>query len=336
MLLETIDAHVSGTVVRLITGGFPSPRGKTMEGKGEWVRRHAPAQCAMALAEPRGHRALQGAVLTEPVSAGANAGILCLDADGVRPASGEIVLAVATIAIERGLITSAGDGSRLTFDVMPGRVEIECRAGLSSGSSGRRAGALRFTGAPALVVAGAVELAWRERLLRIDLAFAGELLAIVDGENAGVQLDAAHAGELSRTGPAIAALANRAIETSAAAFGSWRVTATVFTGLPDSPDAQLRTVAVRNSGVVERSPSANALSSIMAVFDAMGLMDGQETLTTEGLAGTLLNGSIGGRTAVGQHPAIVPVIVGTAWVVGEHTLIAHADDPLREGLSVRW
>ncbi|PYR05463.1 MAG: proline racemase, partial [Acidobacteria bacterium] len=37
--LRTIDAHAAGEPLRLIVGGFPSPHGRTMLDKREWLKR---------------------------------------------------------------------------------------------------------------------------------------------------------------------------------------------------------------------------------------------------------------------------------------------------------
>ena len=37
---------------------------------------------------------------------------------------------------------------------------------------------------------------------------------------------------------------------------------------------------------------------------------------------------------VGEYPAIVPEISGSAWITGEHTFIVEPDDPLAEGFSL--
>src|SRR5262249_14500248 len=41
MRLRSIDAHAAGEPLRLVVDGFPSPRGRTMLDKREWVRRNA-------------------------------------------------------------------------------------------------------------------------------------------------------------------------------------------------------------------------------------------------------------------------------------------------------
>jgi proline racemase len=40
---------------------------------------------------------------------------------------------------------------------------------------------------------------------------------------------------------------------------------------------------------------------------------------------------VANRTIVGEYPAIVPEIRGSAWMTGEHTFVIHDDDPFREG-----
>ena len=68
--LKTIDAHAAGEPLRLIVDGFPSPRGKTMLEKREWVKRHADHLRRALMLEPRGHADMYGAILTEPVAPG--------------------------------------------------------------------------------------------------------------------------------------------------------------------------------------------------------------------------------------------------------------------------
>jgi proline racemase len=40
------------------------------------------------------------------------------------------------------------------------------------------------------------------------------------------------------------------------------------------------------------------------------------------------------RTQVGDLPAIVPEIEGSAWITGDHTFHINEDDPLREGFRI--
>jgi len=102
--VKTIDAHAAGEPLRLIVAGFPSPRGRTMLDKREWVRRRADHLRRALMLEPRGHTDMYGAILTEPVSPGSHAGVLFMHNEGYSTMCGHGVIAVTTIALERGLL----------------------------------------------------------------------------------------------------------------------------------------------------------------------------------------------------------------------------------------
>ena len=59
--LRTIDAHVAGQGLRLVTDGLPTPSGATMLGKQQWMAEHADGLRASLLLEPRGHEGITGA-----------------------------------------------------------------------------------------------------------------------------------------------------------------------------------------------------------------------------------------------------------------------------------
>ena len=74
--ITTIDAHAAGEPLRLVVGGIPAPAGATMLDKRASLRRRRDRLRRALLHEPRGHAGMYGALLTEPVSPGADAGIL--------------------------------------------------------------------------------------------------------------------------------------------------------------------------------------------------------------------------------------------------------------------
>ena len=110
-MIRTIDAHAAGGPLRLVVDGFPSPRGRTMLEKRDWLARHADQWRRALMLEPRGHADMCGALLTEPVSPGSHAGVLFMHNDGYATMSGHGIVAVTTIALERGLIVPGGDAT---------------------------------------------------------------------------------------------------------------------------------------------------------------------------------------------------------------------------------
>ena len=325
--LKTIDAHAEGGPLRLVIEGFPSPRGRAMTEKVEWVKRHADGLRRLLLREPRGHAGVRGAILTEAVMPGSHAGVIFMSGDGYASMSGHVIIAVTTIALERGLVMPGGEGFGITFDTAAGTVRAE------AAGTPHRISRVAFVNVPSFVVQGGLPLRAAGRQIRVDVAFGGAFYAIVDSESVGLSIDPQHVPELRRAGIEIA--------RSADALQTWAhphddrlngISGTVFTAPPRREGADLRNVTVSAEGQVDRSPGGTATSAVMAVLDAMGLLADDRAFVHEGIVDTRLSGRLLRRTAVGASEAIVCEISGSAWITGEHTWLAASDDPFREGL----
>jgi trans-L-3-hydroxyproline dehydratase len=109
---------------------------------------------------------------------------------------------------------------------------------------------------------------------------------------------------------------------------------TIFTGPAQAEGADLRNVTVFADAEVDRSPCGTGTSAVMAVLAAMDLLDEGQTFVHESVIGTMFRGSIRRRLMVGECPAIVPEIEGSAWITGEHTFLLAKDDPLRGGFRI--
>src|SRR3954466_8551194 len=133
--LKTIDAHAAGEPLRLIVRGFPSPRGKTMLDKREWVRKHADHLRLALMLEPRGHADMYGAILTEPVTPGSPAGVLFMHNEGYSTMCGHGIIAVTTMALERGLLMPGGDGATVVYDAPAGTIRARATI-LGAGGAG--------------------------------------------------------------------------------------------------------------------------------------------------------------------------------------------------------
>ncbi len=341
VLVKTIDAHAAGEPLRLIVDGFPSPRGKTMLEKREWVRKHADHLRRALMLEPRGHADMYGAILTEPVSPGSHAGVLFMHNEGYSTMCGHGVVAVTTIALERGLVMPGGDGTSIVYDSPAGtiRARAKRRAGGSGGPGGSgesgRVESVAFVNVPSFVMHGGLSVKLASRQIRADVAFGGAFYAIVDSEAVGLPIDVPHLPELRRVGMEI----KHAIEAAQTIVhpiepGLRGIYGTIFTGPPSDERADLRNVTIFADAEVDRSPCGTGTAAVMAVIDAMGLLGDEKPFVHESLIGTRFTGRVASRTAVGEYPAIVPEIEGSAWITGEHTFIIDDTDPLNDGFRI--
>jgi proline racemase len=333
---RTLDAHAAGEPLRLILEGYPAPKGRTMLEKRAWVKRHADHIRRALMLEPRGLADMYGAVLTEPVTPEADAGVLFMHNEGYSTMCGHGIVAVTTMAIERGLVHPR-EPDRIVYDSPAGLVHARAHVSPLEGEDGRRVRVDRvaFDNVPSFVFAPGLAIRVGNREVRVDVAFGGAFYAIVDAEAAGLPVAPARLPELRRVGMEI----KRAVEAAITVVhpldkGLNGIYGTIFTGPPERSDADLKNVTVFADAEVDRSPCGTGTCAVMAVIDAMGLMPADRTFGHESLIGTLFKGRITGRTRVAGFDAVLPELEGSAWITGEHVFLVDDEDPLKGGFRL--
>ena len=332
--IRTIDAHAAGEPLRLVTGGFPAPDGASMLDKRAWVREHCDWLRTALMHEPRGHADMYGAVLTEPSSEAAHAGVLFMHNEGYSTMCGHGVIAVCTIALERGLISVSGTPPVIVLESPAGLVHARAvRADpTDEDPAPSRVSAVAFENVPSFVYRAGLPVPANDRTVAVDVAFGGAFYAIVDSEAVGIPLRRESLPALRRTGMDIARAVERILRVSHPLNpGLEGIYGTIFTGMAEEGEADLRNVTIFADRQVDRSPCGTGTAAVMAVLDAMGLLDPQRRFVHESLAGTRFGGRLLRRTAVDDYDAIVPEIEGSAWITGEHTFLLDDADPLRNG-----
>ncbi len=331
--IRTIDAHAAGEPLRLVTEGFPTPAGASMLDKRAWVREHCDWLRTALMHEPRGHADMYGAVLTEPCSDGAHAGVLFMHNEGYSTMCGHGVVAVCTIALERGLIGVPGEPPVVALESPAGLVHARAvrAAPTRDAPTPCRVSAVAFENVPSFVYRAGLPVAANDRTVPVDVAFGGAFYAIVDSEAVGIPLRRDSLAALRRTGMDIARAVERVLRVAhPLSPGLEGIYGTIFTGMAEG-EADLRNVTIFADHQVDRSPCGTGTAAVMAVLDAMGLLDEERPFAHESLAGTVFHGRLLHRTTVGDFEAIVPEIEGSAWITGEHTFLIDDADPLRHG-----
>ena len=352
--IRTIDAHAAGEPLRLITGGFPAPVGRTMLEKRAWVKKHADHLRKALMWEPRGHLDMYGALLTEPVTKEAAAGVLFMHNEGLSTMCGHGVIAVVTIALERGLLPVGRQPGEIVLDAPAGTIRAVAR--IATGAPARshagsvpaddseppgepgeqvRVESVAFVNVPSFVSVAGLPIRVGTKEVKVDVAFGGAFYAVVDSEAVGLPIDAAHLQDLRRVGMVIKHAVESAVPIAHPAEpGLKGIYGTIFTGPARHPDADLRNVTIFADAEVDRSPCGTGTCAVMALLDAMGLLPADRSFVHESLIGTLFRGRVVGRETVGDLPAIRPEIEGSASITGEHTFLVDDDDPLKDGFRI--
>lgn len=329
--IRTIDAHAAGEPLRLVVDGMPSPEGRTMLDKRAWAMKRLDHLRRSLMLEPRGHADMYGALLTEAVAADGHAGVLFMHNEGWSTMCGHGIIAVTTIALERGLIEPGGDEIR--YDTPAGRVVA--RAKVVDGRRGRRVESVSFVNVPSFVFEAGLPVSVGGRAVPVDVAFGGAFYAIVDAEAAGIPVLPARLPELRALGMRIAREVERLRQVvHPEDAGLSGIYGTIFTG-PAQGDAHLRNVTVFADAEVDRSPCGTGTAAVMAVLSEIGLLVDDAPFVHESIVGTTFTGRVVGRKRVGEREAIVPSIEGSAWITGEHAFLIDGDDPLKAGFLLQ-
>ena len=347
--IRTIDAHTAGEPLRLVTEGWPPPRGRTMLERRKWARERQDHLRRTLMHEPRGHADMYGALLTEPERSDSDAGVLFMHNEGYSTMCGHGIIAVTTIVVERGLLARAargesgdqaqdtGEGSAsfsLTLDAPAG--QIRATASVTMRTHGhRRVERVSFVNVPSFVLAAAVPVRLGAREVRVDVAFGGAFYAIVDAESCGIPVTGERLPELRAAGMTIARAVEAAVNVvHPVDVGLAGIYGTIFTAPPTVAGADLRNVTIFADREVDRSPCGTGTCAVLAVLDAMGLVDCARPFVHESIIGSTFSASVVDRVTVGEMAAIVPELSGDAWITGEHTFIVDTDDPFGRGFRL--
>jgi proline racemase len=350
--LHTIDAHAAGEPLRMILGGFPEPEGRTMLEKRAWLRRTADHLRRALMLEPRGHQDMYGALLTRPVRQDSDAGVLFMHNEGYSTMCGHGVVAIGTLVFERGLLTTR-EPNVVVLDTPAGQVRARANVVRRTGSGaasdieplGRevaresiiatRVTSVAFENVPSFVLYAGLPVRAANRDIRVDVAFGGAFYAIVDAEAVGLPIHASRLQDLRRVGMEI----KHAVEAARQVVhpldpGLKGIYGTIFTGPAHTEGSDLRNVTIFADAEVDRSPCGTGTCAVMAVLDGMSLLPEGRPFVHEGIVDTTFRGRVLGHASVGDLPAIVPELEGSAWVTGEHHFMVDDEDPLKDGFRI--
>ena len=117
-----VDAHTTGTPIRVVTGGIPPLKGASVAEKMEDMRRNHDWLRTCIMQQPRGFLSLVGAILTEPCSPEADYGVFYIDSLTYQPMCGAGTLSVAKVLVETGMVKRVEPETKIVLETPTGLV----------------------------------------------------------------------------------------------------------------------------------------------------------------------------------------------------------------------
>ena len=325
-VLATIDFHTAGIGMRLLTSGLGRLPGVTIAEKRRWFQERLDHLRTGLCLEPRGHRSLLIAVLTEPVTPGAHFGLFFIYPGGYYVSCGEGTIGAATVALETGMVARTGAETLVVIDTEAGVVESIAR------SDGDRVREVTLRWTPSFVaLPGQVVEVDQLGEVPLDVAVgAGNVFAIVEARHIGLTVEREQVKRIAQRGMAVREAVNAQVHVEIPGAGKTTVDNVLVHELPDA-DAVSPNALVWGPGQVDAAPCGSGTCARMALFHHRGLMAVGSTIRSRGLLGLCFTGRIGGLTEVEGRPAILPEITGTAYLTGTSQFWFDPEDPVRDG-----
>jgi proline racemase len=329
--VSTVDYHSGGEPFRIVRGGVPPLRGRTILEKRRFVAAELDHVRALLVNEPRGHADMYGCFVTEPEDADADLGVVFFHNAGYSTACGHGTIALVTWALDSGMLVKTEPETRVVVDVPSGRLETVARVDAG------RVVSVRFRNVPAFVHLEGLRLETTAGALEVDVAFGGAFYASVCVEELGVSVDRADLPRLIELGRELKRLIEAEHEVVHPLEPELQdVYGVIFwEEVEPGPPLVQRNVTVFADGEVDRSPCGSGTSARLALLDRSGRLERGSRLRHRSIVGSEFSGWVVESANVGGIDAVVTEVEGSAYLTGRHQFVLAEDDPVGTGFLLR-
>jgi len=203
----TVDAHTTGTPIRVVTSGIPPLKGDSIGDKMEYMKANYDGIRTCLMQQPRGFLSLVGAVLTEPCSPDADYGLFYIDALTYQPMCGAGTFSVAKVLVETGMVQRTEPETIIRLETPSGIVTVFVQ--IKNGDVRR----ISFENVPAFLYRKDLEIKVPGiGNISVDVGFGGNFFTIVDVDRINMEITRDNMDELRKQSKIILASANDAVK----------------------------------------------------------------------------------------------------------------------------
>ncbi|MET9270703.1 proline racemase family protein [Kribbella sp. NPDC003557] len=316
--VSVVDYHTAGEPFRIVTS-VEIP-GTSVADRRVTAQRSAEIDAVRQLLvnEPRGHADMYGGFVVPGDDDGADFGVVFWHKDGYSTACGHGTIALATWAVETGLVRPG----QVTIDVPSGRVTARVDD----------AGSVAFRNVPSYVLSRGVPVSTARGDVLADISYGGAFYASVPASSVGLSVTPSSYADLIAIGREIKwALDPVAVHPTDPRLNGLYGTI-LYDDLGDLEDGpHQRNLAVFADGEADRSPCGSGTSARLALLHDEGRLGPGQTLRHDSIVGTTFLGRVVAQTPDG----VVTEVAGAAYRTGAATFSLDPRDPLGTGFTLR-
>lgn len=324
-----VDSHTMGEPTRIILEGFPKLKGSTMMERKKFLEENYDHYRTALMLEPRGHRDMFGAVVTEPTSEEADLGVIFMDSSGYLNMCGHGSIGTATVAVETGMVEVREPYTDVILETPSGiiRAKVKVQNG--------RAVEVSILNVPCFLYKENIELDVTDYgKIKFDIAFGGSFFALVDTEKIGIPIKQDNLPLLTDLAMKLIKKINQSITIKHPYLDIHNVDLVEFYGKPNNVTANLKNVVIFGDSQIDRSPCGTGTSAKLACLYNKGEIHSGEKFVYESITGSTFTGVVTKEVELAGRKAIIPQITGSAYITGFNRLILNDYDPHEYGFLV--
>lgn len=331
-MITTIDAHTTGTPIRIITSGIPTLKGNSMSDKMEYMKQHYDYLRTCIMQQPRGFTSLVGAVLTEPVALEADYGLFYMDDLTYQPMCGAGTLAVAKALVSTGMVPVKEPETEVVLETPTGivRVRVEVKNG--------NAGKVFLRNIPAFLYKKDLELQIESiGTFSVDIGYGGNFFVLVDIEQIHDEIRKERISDLRKLSRVILRAANEKIQVVHPENPDINyLDQLLYYSTKSEEDGSYLAQCIFGDAQADISPCGTGTSTRLAQKFFRGELKLGETYRQRSVCGGTFEGVLVEETKAGMLPAVIPVIsCADVHITGFNQLIVEKEDKLKNGF-ISW
>lgn len=325
-VISCIDTHSSGEATRVLVGGIPKLKGKTMAEKQEYFKKHYDDLRPTMLKEPRGFAGMLGAVLTEPTSPEADVGVIYLWTDGYFAACGDSTYSVSAVLVNTGMVEVTEPVTEITLDTVSGLVKS--RVYVENGE----VKSISMEGVPSFYTETVKMEVPDVGMVEADISYGGLWYAFIDASSLGLKMSLENKDEWIPLGWKIRNYLAEHVKVSHPTFPEQKILDLVtFYTEPTVPGANTRHWNVFGPKQSCRSPAGTCTNARMAALYGKGELKHGEEYVAESTISTLHSGRIMKEIDLEGIKAIQPEVTATAYITSFNQVVIDPKDPQKAG-----
>lgn len=330
-IFKTIETHTFGEPTRVIDGGLLPLKGNTMNEKRNYLAANYDYVRKSLIQEPRGHRDMFGALLTQPTTPEADFGVIFMDNTNYLNMCGHATIGVSTAIVETGLVDVVKPVTKIVLESPAGLVESYVSVNEDGSVK-----SVTFKNVPGFLHYKEEEIEIPDiGLIKVDIAFGGNYFAFVPSSVLGVPVSIEHSKKFKYFGTLIKDEINKKLKVCHPTKGFInKLEIVTFYSDGTIPGANYKNVHIFSDAQADRSPGGTGTTAWASRLVGRGELKIGEEFVIEGFVGGTFIGKAIEKIKVGSIDGVYTEVTGSAHIMGLQHIIIDPDDPFKYGFII--